>query len=104
MTGAAATQSEEFRTLTGLELRSGVHWYSWGGRDPLHEYLTRVDTMYRQLEEGLDAEIAARLQAARAGGAVPSERGATWTYLTTDRPFGNYTERILKALVAKLRK
>ena len=32
------------------------------------------------------------------------ERGATWTYLTTDRPFGNYTERILKALVTKLRK
>jgi len=86
------------------ELRSGVHWYSWGGRDPLHEYLTRVDTMYRELEEGLDVEIAARLQDARGGGAVPGERGATWTYLTTDRPFGNYTERILKALVARLRK
>jgi preprotein translocase subunit SecA len=86
------------------ELRSGVHWYSWGGRDPLHEYLTRVDTMYRELEEGLDVEIAARLRDARAGGAVPTERGATWTYLTTDRPFGNYTERILKALVAKIRK
>jgi preprotein translocase subunit SecA len=86
------------------ELRSGVHWYSWGGRDPLHEYLTRVDTMYRELEEGLDIEIAARLQDARTGGAVPGERGATWTYLTTDRPFGNYTERILKALVARLRK
>jgi hypothetical protein len=37
-------------------------------------------------------------------GAPPTERGATWTYLTTDRPFGNYTERILKALVAKFRK
>ena len=47
------------------ELRSGVHWYSWGGRDPLHEYLTRVDTMYRSLEEGLDVEIAARLEDAR---------------------------------------
>jgi hypothetical protein len=56
------------------------------------------------LEEGLDVEIAARLQDARGGGAVPGERGATWTYLTTDRPFGNYTERILKALVARLRK
>jgi hypothetical protein len=37
-------------------------------------------------------------------GVDPRRRGATWTYLTTDRPFGNYTERILKALVAKLRK
>ena len=32
----------------------------------------------------------------------PTERGATWTYLTTDRPFGNYTERILKALVGEI--
>jgi hypothetical protein len=60
--------------------------------------------MYREMEEGLDAEIAARLEHARVSGAVPTERGATWTYLTTDRPFGNYTERILKALVAKFRK
>ena len=86
------------------ELRGGVHWYSWGGRDPLHEYLTRVDAMYRELEEGLDAEIAARLENARVSGAAPTERGATWTYLTTDRPFGNYTERILKALVSKFRR
>jgi preprotein translocase subunit SecA len=78
------------------ELRSGVHWYSWGGRDPLHEYLTRVDTMYRELEERLDEE--------RAPGAAPTERGATWTYLTTDRPFGNYTERVLQGLTRKLRK
>jgi preprotein translocase subunit SecA len=86
------------------ELRGGVHWYSWGGRDPLHEYLTRVDAMYRELEEGLDAEIAARLENARVSGAGATERGATWTYLTTDRPFGNYTERILKALVSKFRR
>jgi preprotein translocase subunit SecA len=86
------------------ELRSGVHWYSWGGRDPLHEYLTRVDVLYRELEEGLDAEIAARLEDARVSGVAPTGRGATWTYLTTDRPFGNYTERILKALVSKFRK
>jgi preprotein translocase subunit SecA len=85
------------------ELRGGVHWYSWGGRDPLHEYLTRVDTLYRELEEGLDAEIAVRMEA-QVSGSPPAERGATWTYLTTDRPFGNYTERILKALVAKFRK
>jgi preprotein translocase subunit SecA len=86
------------------ELRSGVHWYSWGGRDPLHEYLTRVDTMYRELEEGLDAEIAARLEAAQANGFDPSQRGATWTYLTTDRPFGNYTERVLQGLIRKAAK
>lgn len=47
--------------------------------------------MYRAMEEGLEAEIAARLEDARVSGAVPTERGATRTYLTTDHPFGNYT-------------
>jgi preprotein translocase subunit SecA len=86
------------------ELRSGVHWYSWGGRDPLHEYLTRVDNMYQELEGRLDAEIAARLEEAREKGLDPSQRGATWTYLTTDRPFGNYSERVLRGLTRKVRK
>jgi preprotein translocase subunit SecA len=84
------------------ELRSGVQWYSYGGRDPLHEYLTRVDTMYREMEEGLEAEIAARLEKARNIGLDPTERGATWTYLTTDQPFGAGTERILRGLVRKV--
>jgi preprotein translocase subunit SecA len=84
------------------ELRSGVHWYSYGGRDPLHEYLTRVDTLYRELEDGLDNEIGARLEEARAKGLDPTERGATWTYLTTDRPFGDGTERVLRGLIRKV--
>jgi preprotein translocase subunit SecA len=86
------------------ELRSGVHWYSWGGRDPLHEYLTRVDAMYREMEERLEAETAARLEEARDKGVQPAQRGATWTYLTTDRPFGDYTERVMRGLTRKLRK
>jgi preprotein translocase subunit SecA len=86
------------------ELRSGVHWYAWGGRDPLHEYLTRVDSQYRALEDGLDSEIAGRLEDAREKGLDPSERGATWTYLTTDRPFGDWSERILRGLTRKVQK
>ncbi|SPF51835.1 hypothetical protein SBA4_4730017 [Candidatus Sulfopaludibacter sp. SbA4] len=86
------------------ELRSGVQWYSWSGRDPLHEYLTRIDAAYRELENGLDAEIAARLEEAQAKGVAPTERGATWTYLTTDRPFGEWSERILRGLVRKVRR
>jgi preprotein translocase subunit SecA len=86
------------------ELRSGVHWYAWGGRDPLHEYLTRVDSLYRELEDGLDEEIAARLEDAREKGFDPSERGATWTYLTTDRPFGDWSERILRGITRKIQK
>jgi preprotein translocase subunit SecA len=84
------------------ELRAGVQWYSYGGRDPLHEYLTRVDTMYREIEDGLDEEVATRLEEAQAKGLDPTERGATWTYLTTDQPFGDLSQRILRGLMRKV--
>jgi preprotein translocase subunit SecA len=85
------------------ELRSGVHWYSWGGRDPLHEFLTRVDGMCRELDERIPVETAERLEKTRSGEAAPPQRGATWTYLTTDRPFGDFTERFMKGAMRKLR-
>ncbi|HUB78136.1 MAG TPA: hypothetical protein VMB03_05020 [Bryobacteraceae bacterium] len=84
------------------ELRAGIQWYSYTGGDPLHEYLTRVDTLYRQLEDGLDAEVAARLEDAQANGLDRIDRGATWTYLTTDQPFGDGTQRILHGLIRKV--
>lgn len=87
---------------TITDLREGVQWLSWGGRDPLHEYLTSVHEIFTRLEEDLDAEIATRLEAAEMSGIDPSERGATWTYLTTDQPFGTGTERIIRGLVRKL--
>jgi preprotein translocase subunit SecA len=112
---ASCEAGERIATLTAIddlwsdhlaavaELRSGVHWYAWGGRDPLHEYLTRVDDLYVALEAGLEDEITKRVDAWRSGDAPPLQRGATWTYLTTDNPFGNYTERIIKHFVDKLR-
>jgi preprotein translocase subunit SecA len=87
---------------TITDLREGVQWISWGGRDPLHEYLTSVHALFTQMEEELDSEIATRLEAAEAAGLDPSQRGATWTYLTTDQPFGTATERIMRGLVRKL--
>ena len=84
------------------DLREGVQWLSWGGRDPLHEYLTSVDSIFIQLEEQLDEEIAKRLEEAQESGLDPTQRGATWTYLTTDQPFGTATERIMRGLVRKL--
>jgi preprotein translocase subunit SecA len=87
---------------TIADLREGVHWISWGGRDPLHEYLTSVHALFTTLEEKLDAEIARRLEEAETSGLDPTQRGATWTYLTTDQPFGTATERIMRGLVRKL--
>jgi preprotein translocase subunit SecA len=87
---------------TITDLREGVQWLSWGGRDPLHEYLTSVHSLFTQLEEQLVGEIARRLEEAEASGLDPSQRGATWTYLTTDQPFGTATERMMRGLVRKL--
>jgi preprotein translocase subunit SecA len=88
---------------TITDLREGVQWLSWGGRDPLHEYLTSVHKMFTQLEQQVEEEIATRLEEAESSGLDPSQRGATWTYLTTDQPFGTATERIMRGLVRKYR-
>ena len=75
------------------ELRQGVHWVSWGGRDPLHEYLINVDRLFHEMLEDLESAVAEAV--------LPAERGATWTYLTTDMPFGTWTERVFKGLRRK---
>jgi preprotein translocase subunit SecA len=89
---------------TVTELRAGIHWQGYTGHDPLHAYLTKVDELYRELEESIEPETAARLEEARASGIDPSQRGATWTYLTTDMPFGDYTERVIRGLVRTVAK
>jgi preprotein translocase subunit SecA len=90
------------------ELRGGIHWVSWGGRDPLYEFLTGVQEIYADLHWRLKEEIAdAFSSAAFRDGAFQFanekrfERGATWTYLTTDQPFGTFSERIAKGLRRK---
>jgi len=87
---------------TITDLREGVPWISWGGRDPLHEYLTSVHSLFIQLEEH-DREIARRLEKTEGTDLDPSQRGATWTYLTTDQPFGTATERMMRGLMRKYR-
>jgi preprotein translocase subunit SecA len=86
---------------TVTELRAGIHWQGYTGHDPLYAYLTKVDALYRELDESIEGETAIRLEEARAGGIDPSQRGATWTYLTTDMPFGSYTERVIRGLLKK---
>jgi preprotein translocase subunit SecA len=86
------------------ELRSGIQWVSWGGRDPLFEFLTRMDRMFRDMMGELNDEIENRIQEARTSGFDPSRRGATWTYLTTDNPFGSLSDRIRKGIVRKVSK
>ena len=86
------------------DLRSGIHWVSWAARDPLHEYLVAVDNLFQQLRQKIEDETALRLADADAGHIKHFQRGATWTYLTTDQPFGTMTERILRGLMKKFKK
>jgi preprotein translocase subunit SecA len=93
------------------ELKGGIHWVSWGGRDPLYEFLTGEQAIYADFHRCLIAETADALANAEIRDGVihfPDgrrfERGATWTYITTDQPFGTLGERIVKGLRRKLSK
>ncbi|MCY4594977.1 MAG: hypothetical protein OXC19_09285, partial [Bryobacterales bacterium] len=84
-------------------LREGIHWVSFGGRDPLHEYLRNVHLMFEELVGRLETEVARRLAESNDGGSNVRQRGATWTYLTTDEPFGTASHRIFAGLTRKVK-
>jgi preprotein translocase subunit SecA len=91
------------------ELKGGIHWVSWGGRDPLYEFLTGVEEIYADFHRCLKKEIAEAFEGVSiVDGEIQFkddarfDRGATWTYLTTDQPFGTLSERIMKGLRRKL--
>ncbi len=85
------------------ELRAGTAWISLGYGDPLRHYLREVHAMFGQMEASIEDEVAVRLAAAEADGIDVRQRGATWTYLSTDEPFGQVTARILQHIAAFLR-
>ncbi len=91
------------------ELRSGIHWVSLGGKDPLNEYLHQSALAFENLLEDLDSRIIAAFSELLPGpqgeweGLSKFERGATWTYVINDQPFGDFGERLAKALVQHIR-
>jgi preprotein translocase subunit SecA len=95
------------------DLRAGIHWqvYAEGPpmmlsldrRDPHTTYLRQIHEWFPELEAALPLEIARRVAEAEASGVDGTERGAVWTYLTTDQPFGTWTERVLAGLRRKMR-
>ena len=84
------------------ELRASTIWVSLGGGNPFREYLRTVHAMFQELTRTIDDEIADRLERAATLGFEPRQRGATWTYLTTDEPFGTMTERLMRRLAVML--
>jgi preprotein translocase subunit SecA len=111
---ACASELERLVSLTTIDelwsdhlagvsgLREATQWTSWANHNPLHEYLKDIDDMFRTMEATVEEEIPKRVAQAEAGGLDPTERGATWTYLTTDQPFGSIEERIVDGLRRKL--
>jgi preprotein translocase subunit SecA len=85
------------------ELRAGTVWISLGGGNPMGDFLIKLHAMFEELQRTIDEEIAARLRAGDTASAAGTERGATWTYLTTDEPFGSMTERAMRGLVRMVR-
>jgi preprotein translocase subunit SecA len=92
------------------ELRSGIHWVSLGGKDPLNEYLHEVAMSFETMERHIDEQILdafSDLEFDEKGewiGQSRIDRGATWTYVVNDQPFGTMDERWAKGLVQLVRK
>ena len=95
------------------DFRAGIPWQSYAAvpgffvgvdyRDPHFTFLRQIDEWFPDLEAAIPVEVARRLAKAVADGSVSfGDRGAVWTYLTTDQPFGAWTERVLKGIRKKL--
>jgi preprotein translocase subunit SecA len=94
------------------DFRNGIPWQSYAaspgfipgfsGGTPLHGFLRQIDIWFPELEAAIPEEIERRLAAAESSDIEGlGDRGAVWTYLTTDQPFGTWTERLLKGLKRK---
>jgi preprotein translocase subunit SecA len=84
------------------ELRASTIWVSLAGGNPFREYLRTAHSMFQELTRTIDEETAVRIEHAKTHGIEPRERGATWTYLTTDEPFGTMTQRVMRQIAMML--
>jgi preprotein translocase subunit SecA len=97
------------------ELHGGLHWVSlsggkrdpiqnyikFGGFDPFREYVKKVHALFEELQSAIDVEIPRRLEEAEHKGFNPARRGATWTYITSDQPFGIAMQHFLRSVFRK---
>jgi preprotein translocase subunit SecA len=83
---------------------AGVPWLTLDRRDPLYEYAQKIHQWFPEMEASLPGEIARRLAEAEAGTTDPGERGAVWTYLTTDQPFGTFNQRLTRGLARRFKR
>jgi preprotein translocase subunit SecA len=91
------------------EVRSGIHWVAYAGNDPLNEYLHQIASNFEDLQNRIEDQVVGafvNLQP-NLNGEWPElprfDRGATWTYVINDQPFGNMSERFMKGLIQRIR-
>ncbi len=97
------------------ELHAGIQWVSlagggrdpiqnyfkFGGFDPFREYVKKVHALFEELQAAIDSEIPRRLENATPGDVKASRRGTTWTYITTDQPFGIAMQHALREFMKR---
>ena len=116
-----ASEFERLLTLTKIdelwsdylvevaEIRSGIHWVAFAGNDPLNEYLHQIALKFEDLQNRIEEKVIAAFGNLQpdVNGKWPElprfDRGATWTYVINDQPFGNMSERFMKGLIQRIR-
>jgi preprotein translocase subunit SecA len=92
------------------EIRSGVHWVSlsggardpvqtflkFGGFDAFREYLKKIHELFKELVAAIDEEIPLRREKMEGDGIDPTQRGSTWTDVTTDQPVTSWVAKALR--------
>ncbi len=77
------------------EMKSGIHWVSFGGKNPFETFVHDAAANFGEVEQGIEAAIT---NPAEHGMPDAFERGATWTYVTTDQPLGDYGQRLARGI------
>ncbi|HLK67746.1 MAG TPA: DEAD/DEAH box helicase [Bryobacteraceae bacterium] len=96
------------------DFRAGIPWQAYATspafilsldrRTPLNAFLRQIDEWFPALEASIPEEVARRLAEANPNDlAGLGDRGALWTYLTTDQPFGSWTKRFLTGIGRRLK-
>jgi preprotein translocase subunit SecA len=89
-------------SLTGGVRDPVQNYFKFGGFDPFREYVKKVDLLFEELLAAIDTEIPKRLEeAGTATDVATSRRGTTWTYVTTDQPFGLAMQQAIREFVKR---
>ncbi len=78
------------------DLRDGIPWVSLGGKDPFPGFIQEATRLFEEVRLNIE-ENAEEIPD------EPVDRGATWTYMINDQPFGSLTDRLVAGLRRRVR-